>query len=161
MMNDPFLQSRKKQLIQRRKNDHWKLRVGEKKKKKGGDTNIRIFFKRIKVVTIFPASNHNDYALRRGTLQREIKFLTNSITSRAMHAATETFQPREKRIFFFSAGHNFTKRAGSTSCHRRLNVAKFIIVLREEFFVITFEKNWTILKNFFFFCIFCLTLRLK
>lgn len=159
MMNDPFLQSRKKQLIQRRKNDHWKLRVGEKKK--GGDTNIRIFFKRIKVVTIFPASNHNDYALRRGTLQREIKFLTNSITSRAMHAATETFQPREKRIFFFSAGHNFTKRAGSTSCHRRLNVAKFIIVLREEFFVITFEKNWTILKNFFFFCIFCLTLRLK
>lgn len=159
MMNDPFLQSRKKQLIQRRKNDHWKLRVGERKKK-GGDTNIRIFFKRIKVVTIFPASNHNDYALRRGTLQREIKFLTNSITSRAMHAATETFQPREKRIFFFSAGHNFTKRAGSTSCHRRLNVAKFIIVLREEFFVITFEKNWTILKNFFF-CIFCLTLRLK
>lgn len=78
-------------------------RVGrnEKKKKKKGDTNIRIFFKRIKVVTIFPASNHNDYALRRGTLQREIKFLTNSITSRAMHAATETFQPREKRIFFF------------------------------------------------------------
>lgn len=152
MMNDPFLQSRKKQLIQRRKNDHWKLRVGEKKK--GGDTNIRIFFKRIKVVTIFPASNHNDYALRRGTLQREIKFLTNSITSRAMHAATETFQPREKRIFFFSAGHNFTKRAGSTSCHRRLNVAKFIIVLREEFFVITFEKNWTILKNFFFFVYF-------
>lgn len=71
------------------------------RKKKGGDTNIRIFFKRIKVVTIFPASNHNDYALRRGTLQREIKFLTNSITSRAMHAATETFQPREKRIFFF------------------------------------------------------------
>lgn len=152
MMNDPFLQSRKKQLIQRRKNDHWKLRVGEKKK--GGDTNIRIFFKRIKVVTIFPASNHNDYALRRGTLQREIKFLTNSITSRAMHAATETFQPREKRIFFFSAGHNFTKRAGSTSCHRRLNVAKFIIVLRKEFFVITFEKNWTILKNFFFFVYF-------
>lgn len=79
-------------------------RVGrneKKKKKKKGDTNIRIFFKCIKVVTIFPASNHNDYALRRGTLQREIKFLTNSITSRAMHAATETFQPREKRIFFF------------------------------------------------------------
>lgn len=79
--------------------ENYMQRVGERKKKKE-DTNIRIFFKRIKVVTIFPASNHNDYALRRGTLQREIKFLTNSITSRAMHAATETFQPREKRIFF-------------------------------------------------------------
>lgn len=151
-------------MIQRRKNDHWKLHTTcwtkrKKKKKKKGDTNIRIFFKCIKVVTIFPASNHNDYALRRGTLQREIKFLTNSITSRAMHAATETFQPREKRIFFFffSAGHNFTKRAGSTSCHRRLNVAKFIIVLREEFFVITFEKNWTIFKNFFFFFLYILS----
>lgn len=45
---------------------------------------------------------------RRGTLQREIKFLTNSITSRAMHTATETFLLTEKRTFFVD--HSFAKR---------------------------------------------------